>query len=230
MPTKERSYVLTIRPRNGLHNEYAIAVENYVRKFPYGAYVYEMEHEARHIHAQIFLEKHTDINDIRKALFRIAEKTDPDWSEGSKRVLSQGVVHAYNDDWTHKYCTKDGDLPYCNFPEDTQPYYPDKATQEKAMASRQRVADAYFNRLKDLWHERPDGATRHPFSHVDVALFYYDQMFKDKTIAVVRNDRDRKSNARCLFHYIFPHANALEMVLSQTDIDNYEGYQIFSHN
>jgi hypothetical protein len=187
-----------------------------------------MEHEARHLHGQIFTAKPMDINNIRKALFRIAEKHDPDWSNASKKVISGGVKYAYNDEFISTYMTKDGDLAYSSLPEDTQPYYPDSATQEKAMKSKERVADAYFSRLAALWAERPDSSTRHPFSHVEVAQFYYDQMFKHKTIAVVRNDRDRKSNAKCLFHYIFPHASGLEMVLTQSEIEEYNGYKQYT--
>ena len=77
------SFCITVRPKNGLHNEYDEAVMKYIKKQNYGAYVHEMEDEARHLHAQIWLtpqrENH-DINSIRKALFRIGQKFDPDWS------------------------------------------------------------------------------------------------------------------------------------------------------
>ena len=49
------SFCITVRPKNGLHNEYDEAVMKYIKKQNYGAYVHEMEDEARHLHAQIWL-------------------------------------------------------------------------------------------------------------------------------------------------------------------------------
>ena len=181
-----------------------------------------MEAEARHLHAQIWIPK-TDRNNIRKALFRIAEKHDPDWGSASKKVLSNGVRYCYNDDFINEYVTKDSELEYSNIPEDTFSYYPSEEEQEKLQAKK-KCADAYFDRLKDLWLEQnPDyQIENYIISQMDVALFYYDQMFKDKVVAVVRDDRQRKQNAKCLYHYIYPsEAPKKEMVATAEQIEQY---------
>lgn len=215
-----QSICITVRPKNGLHNEYSMAIEKYLRKQQYSIFVYEMEAEARHLHAQMWGKY--KINNVRKALFRIAEQHDPDWSPASKKVLSQGVKFAYNDYFHEHYLTKDNKPVHVSIPEDTKIYYPSLAEQEEIRRKATRVADAYFDHLKTEWIERNPEYEYHQFTNIDISKFYYDMMFKDKVIAVIRDDRQRKQNTKCLLHYIFPgHASKLDMTLSQKDIDEY---------
>lgn len=184
-----------------------------------------MEDEARHLHAQIWIPK-TDINNIRKALYRIAEKHDPDWSPASKKVLSSGVKYAYNDDFHHKYMTKESMIPYYNIPEDTKDYYPSEEEQAEAKKKAKRVADAYFNHLEEMWIElNPDYEEFHPIKQLkDISMFYYDQMFVTKTIAVIRDARQRKQNAKCLYNYVFKPRH-LDMVMTDADIELYRQFE-----
>lgn len=221
------SYAITVRPKNGLHNEYDEAIIKWIKHFTYSCYVHEMEDEARHLHAQIWIPK-TDINNIRKALYRIAEKLDPDWGPASKKVLSSGVKYSYNDDFYTKYMTKDlapelnSMLPYYNIPENTEEYYPSEEEQAAAKKKAKRVADAYFNHLEEMWIEHnPDYDEFHPIKQLkDISMFYYYQMFINKTIAVIRDARQRKQNAKCLYNYVFKPRD-LDMVMTDADIELY---------
>ena len=210
---------ITVRPKNGLHNEYASAIEKWLTNQKYHLYVYEMEDEARHLHAQIFGKY--KINNIRKALFRIADKNDPDWSPASKKVLSQGVKYAYNDYFINTYMTKDN-KPQGTLPEETTLYYPSLEEQEEIKKKSEKVADAYFNHLKNLWEEENPEYETHQFTNIDIAKFYYNMMFKVKKIAVIRDSKQRKQNAQCLLHYIYPGNQSIkEMVLTKEDIETY---------
>lgn len=216
-----KSYAITIRPRNGLHNDLDDAVVKWITKYPFYRYVYEKEGEARHLHAQIWLANPIQIDSVRKAYYRLANEHDPDFSAAAKRVACNGIKIAYNE-WL-EYLTKEN-IPIQKLPTNPPPshesWYPSKEEQEKAQRSVDRNADAYFHRLRELWLEdNPDYET-HQFTNVDVATFYYKLMFEDKKIAVVRDPKMRKNNAKALLHYIFPNQFAiLEMVLTDKDIE-----------
>lgn len=214
------SFCITVRPKNGLHNEYDHEIMKYIEKHKYGAYVHEMEDEARHLHAQIWIDKKTDMNNIRKSLFRICEKCDPDYSPATKKVLSQGVKFAYNDDFVNKYMIKENEIEYKNIPEDTTKYYPTEEEQKEFKKKANHVSDAYFNKLKDLWEEEyPEYEFDHNTTKIDIARFYYNLMFRDKKIAVIRDDKMRKANCKCLLHYIYPNQTYMyDMVLTQNEI------------
>lgn len=223
MPYK--SFAITIRPRLGLNGDFDDAIMKWFRSHKLSAYVHEMEDEARHLHGQIWLEEPKDINDIRKAIYRISKKClDPqgEWTPAAQRVQCGGIKIAYNDDFCKKYMNKDCiELEYANQPVlNTSTYYPSAEEQLKAQKKATRVADAYFNRLKDLWLEKNKNYTEWQFTSVDIADFYYDQMFRDKTIAVICDSRQRKQKAECLYHYIYPN-NDKTMVLTEKAIDQY---------
>lgn len=212
------SFAITVRPKNGLHNEYDAHIIKWLEKQQYFAYVHEMEHEARHLHAIIW-GKYC-INNIRKTLFRFASKYDADWGPASKKVLSSGVKFVYNDMFHTEYMIKDG--PYDNscLPPDTLPYYPTEEEQEEIKKKSTRVADAYFHHLKEEWDLHNPDYVPHQHTNVDIAYFYYDLMFKQKKIAVLCDDRVRKQKCKALLHYIFPcHESKKDMFLSKNDIE-----------
>ena len=222
--TAYKSYAITIRPKNGLHNELDDSVIAWICKHPCYRYVYEMEGEARHLHAQIWLDKPLQIDSIRTAYYRIAKIHDPDWSPASKRVACQGIKIAYNEwkDYLNKTNDSIHKLP-TNPPPDDDSWYPSLEEQEKAQRSKDRNADAYFHRLRELWLEyNPDYVT-HQFTNVDVATFYYQMMFDEKKIAVVRDHKMRKNNTTCLLHYIYPGIDSiLNLVMTDKDIELYK--------
>jgi len=219
-----RSYCITVRPKNGLHGSYAEAIEKYIRKQTYYVYNYEKTDEARHIHAQIWFEEAVRKTNIQTALKRIAEKQDPDWGPASRKVLVSGVKIGYSDAFFEEYIQKDGQVQMENWnpPTDTDQYYPTEEEQSKAQA-KANCKDSYFFHLKELWHENNPGYDLHQFTNVDIAEFYYQQMFQAKTIAVIRDAKQRKQISKALNHYIYPYEFAWkEMVLSDKDIELYQ--------
>ena len=219
-----KSYCITVNPRGGLHGEYAEAVEKYIRKQSYYVYNYEKEHEARHIHAQIWFEEAVRKTNIQTALKRIAEKRDPNWDASSRKVLVSGVKIGYSDAFFEEYIQKDGEVKMENWnpPDDTSKYYPSQEEQDKVLA-RSTCKDAFFHHLKELWHENNPDYEVHQHSNIDIAEFVYIQMFQAKTITVIRDDKQRKQVAKALLHYIYPYeADWKSMVLTEKDIEIYK--------
>lgn len=217
MSNKYRSFAITIRPPSGLtpESEYEKRILSYIKKAEHWVYAFEMEGEARHIHAQIWFTDPRNINDIRKTFFRIGEENDCDWSFAAKKVTSKGIKIAYNDDfidYIHKQYTDDDDgydqFIQANIPPDTSLYYPSKEEQEQVMAKAaiNKAADPYFARLKHLWElENPDYVfTFTKTELIDIPHFYFKQMFELKTIPVIRDAKNRKASCKCLYYYIFP--------------------------
>ena len=72
---KFRSMGITIRPRNGIVKNGSLekAIIKYCNKFPYHSYVFEKEHEARHVHIQLFFEEGKYKGDVKKQFMRMCE-------------------------------------------------------------------------------------------------------------------------------------------------------------
>lgn len=205
--TKFKSFCITVRPRNGLHGEYAEAVEKYVRKQKWFVYNYEKEAEARHIHAQIFFEEAVRKSNIQTALKRIAEKHDKDWSASSRKVLVSGVKIAYNDNFMDNYITKENEtipMDQYNPPPNTEEFYPSEAEQNAAIAAA-NAADSLMHSLKCKFEEKYPDYQQHQKSLKDIGLFIYELMFVDKEHPVIADDRRRKQLVKALTHYIFPY-------------------------
>ena len=218
-----RCFCITVRPKNGLHAEYADAIEKYIRKQSYYVYNYEKEHEARHIHAQIWFETAVRKTNIQTALKRIAQKWDPEWSPASRKVLVSGVKVGYSDAFFEEYIQKDGQVSMDNWkpPSDTALYYPTQDEQDKVLA-RAACKDSFFHHLSELWYENNPSYEVHQFTNVDIAEFLYIQMFQAKTIAVIKADKHRKETAKALLHYIFPFdSDWKSTMLTDKDIETY---------
>ena len=203
---KFKSFAITVRPTNGLHGDYAEAVEKYIRKQKYFLYNYEKEAEARHIHAQIFFDEPVRKSSIQTALKRIAEKHDKDYSVAARKVLVSGVKIAYSDNFMDNYITKDGEIAMENYnpPVDTEQYYPTLEEQQKAIADADAV-DKTFHKLKQIWETENPEYIEHQKTLKDIGLFIYKCMFETKVIAVIKDDRNRKQLVKALTHYIFPY-------------------------
>lgn len=224
---KYRSYCITVRPKSGLHGDYAEAIEKYIRKQKHFVYNYEKEEEARHIHAQLFFEDPVRKSNIQIALKRIAEKHDKDWNPASRKVLVSGVKIAYNDNFMDNYISKDSEVEDLNWnpPLDTEEYYPTEEEQQKVQAKHNAV-DTYFHKLLELWNEKNRDYTVHINTLKDIGLFIYDQMFVDKTIPVVRDDRQRKQIVKAAMHYIYPYNSAVNSYMfTQEDLTFFENNQ-----
>lgn len=224
---KFKSFCITVRPKAGLHGSYAEAIEKYIRKQKYFVYNYEKEDEARHIHAQIFFDDPVRKSNIQTALKRIAEKHDENWNPASRKVLVSGVKIAYSDNFMDNYITKDSEVEMLNWnpPVDTEPYYPTKEEQEKVKA-KANAKDQYFHRLSELWNEKNKDYIIHINTLKDIGLFIYDQMFVDKTIPVVRDDRQRKQIVKAAMHYIYPYNTLVNSYMfTQEDLNFFENNQ-----
>lgn len=219
-----KSFAITVRPRLGLHGDLAHAIEKWFRKHTYYAFVYELEEEARHVHGQIWLDEATSLDNIRKAIYRILKKhleLTGEWTPAVQKVQAGGIKIAYNDDFVNHYMTKDGKVE-SHAPTDTSIYYPTPEQQALAMAKASRVADPYYNGLRDRWNASFPEYIEHQFTDVDIAEFYYNQMFTDKIIPVISDPRQRKQKANALFHYVFPNPADRTAVISQERYDIYK--------
>lgn len=218
--SKYKSYCITVRPKNGLHGDYAAAVEKYIKKQQYFVYQYEKEDEARHIHAQIFFDDAVRKSNIQTALKRIAEKHDSDWSPASRKVLVSGVKIAYNDNFMDNYITKENSMismEAYNPPPSTDEYYPSEAEQAAAQQAANAV-DNQLHKLKVIWDTHNPDYKEHQKTLKDIGLFVYKIMFDDKVIPVIQDDRRRKQLVKALTHYIYPYnQSASNYMFTQED-------------
>lgn len=226
--SKFKSFCITVRPKDGLHGEYAAAVEKYIKKQQYYVYQYEKEAEAKHIHAQIFFEEPVRKSNIQTALKRIAEKHDNNWGAASRKVLVSGVKIAYNDNFMDNYITKENGtiaMDQYNPPPNTEEFYPSEAEQSAAQAAA-NAADNHFHKLKTLWELHNPDYSEHQKTLKDIGLFIYNLMFVDKVIPVIQDDRRRKQLAKALTHYIFPYnQSAVNYMFSQEDVAAFQNIQ-----
>ena len=226
--SKFRSFCITVRPKNGLHVEYAQAVEKYIRKQKHYVYTYEKEAEARHLHAQIFFEDAVRKSNIQTALKRIAEKHDENWNAASRKVLVSGVKIAYNDNFMDNYITKEGGtigMEAYNPPDNTEEFYP-TLEEQAAVQATANATDRQFHKLKELWDTHYPDYTQHQKTLKDVGLFIYDLMFEEKVIPVITDDRRRKQLVKALTHYIFPYGqSAIHFMFTHEDICAFNNIQ-----
>ena len=61
MSDKYKSFAITVRPRNGISDETIEELIKWITKKDYGIVVIEMEDEARHLHAQIWLDEEVTV-------------------------------------------------------------------------------------------------------------------------------------------------------------------------
>ena len=195
---------MTIRPKSGVKGDYEEAMTKYLKKQEYSAYVFEGEHESRHIHAQIWLSQPRRKNDVQKQLCRIAERTDPDWSQASRKVLVSGVKVAYNNSYLDNYMTKDGDHEHYNVPDKPDDFYPTQSEQEAVMA-RANAKDEFYHHLQELWGDK-DLETTHPLLQLEeVSEWVFEQMYVKKTIKTIPDTKRRKLLVQNLYYYLYPH-------------------------
>ena len=125
-----KSYCITVRPRLGLSKETEKALIAWFNKQDFAFACIEMDHEARHCHAQIWMENARPKGIIRRSLVRICERTIPEWDNSQSKVLSGGIKIAY-DDWHVNYLQENENkindtvnVIYNNVPNNTQCFYP----------------------------------------------------------------------------------------------------------
>lgn len=197
-----RSWCITIRPRDGLSDKTLDAAKKWLQKCPYSFAVLEMDHEARHLHAQIWYNEPKVRGDICKQIQRICERTISDWDDAQKKVLRQGVKIAYSD-WYLDYLAENGlkekpNIILENPPDKTLDFYPTEEEQQNIQIMKTAV-DPRFANLEIKFYE---WVGERDVSLKVVSQFLAIQMFQERTIKVLLHQRDRKALAVSLLAYV----------------------------
>lgn len=192
-----------MRPRGGLKEHYDEALTKWIKKQQYSVYSYEGEQESRHLHGQVWYDEPKRKADIQKALTRIAERKDTQWDSASRKVLVGGVKIAYNNSFMDNYITKEKDHDYYNPPLRPDDYYPSEEEQAQVM-KRANAKDHYFHKLSEMWGDKELQASTHIEAIEEIGLWYYQQMYQEKTIPVISDTRVFKQKINSLIHYLYP--------------------------
>lgn len=152
-----KSFAITMRPKNGISAGGTLENElvKKLKKYDFCSIFMEKENEARHMHAQIWLNKPQAIGTIKTAMVRIQEKHDNDWDEASKKVLRSGIKIAYSD-WILDYCQEndlkedDSNCLFHRVPPMTSEFYATEEEQQKIIDSSKSVNKTYFRLKQEL--------------------------------------------------------------------------------
>jgi len=199
-----KSFALTIRPRLGITDATIEAYLSWLRKQAYAVAVLEMADEARHLHAQIWIEEGRTKDDVAKQVKRICERTIEDWDAGQSKVLRSGIRIAYSD-WYLEYLTDNEEKGEANIiinkpPDKTESYYPTEEEQEQVKAVSQS-ADPRFTKMEQECNEYL-GKNNLNLSIKSVARYLANSMFVERTMKVLVQQRDRTAICKTLFAYM----------------------------
>ena len=202
MTQPARSFTITIRPKLGLSVKTEEDVLKYLEKQHHAFAVIEGEDESRHLHGQVWLKNPRKKGDFNKSIERICERTIDDWTPAQLLVLRGGTKYAYNDDFVENYCQKEEnpEIIFNNPPAgDTSEYYPSEEDQNKIQAKANAV-DKKFHNWETKFHEwyTQDRQVRLG----DVARWMSHAMFKEKSIQVIVDKKNRVQNCKSLYLYI----------------------------
>ena len=215
-----RSFALTIRPRMGITSNTIDAFKSWLLKQPYAVAVTEMEHQARHLHAQIWLDEGRTKDDVSKAVKRICERTIEDWDAAQTKVLRGGIKVAYSD-WYLEYLVDNeakgnvelDSIIVNNPPGRTEQYYPSEEEQELVKAV-SNAADPKFLSMEQQCSEYLE-KTNQDLTIKNVAKWLCSAMFQERTMKVLVNQRDRTAICKTLFAYM-SHSTNTELFLEKT--------------
>lgn len=202
-----KSFALTIRPRAGITNDTIEAFKNWLLKLDYSVAVTEMQDEARHLHAQIWLNEGRTKDDVAKAVKRICERTIPDWDATQSKVLRGGIRISYSDwyleylvDNEEKGCVEIDNIVTNNPPDKTECFYPSQEEQEAVKA----VTNAADPRFLSMEQECNKYLVKNnmPLTIINVATWLCYAMFQERTMKVIIQQRDRTALCKTLFAYM----------------------------
>jgi hypothetical protein len=200
-----KSFGITIRPKEGVIAEsiFEGKILKAIERYDYYHCVAEKSGIERHLHFQIWTDEEKRKGDIKKTFTRICEKEDW-WDQDHKRHCLKDKF-CYND-WFDGYLIGNesksedkSDILLDNVPALTENYYPTEEDQEKWKAESKAI-DKTFHNLYVRWYEKFDNYK--PSELSEVAQFFNDLMFKDKSIKVIEDKRRRVQRTECLFWYI----------------------------
>jgi len=215
-----KSFALTIRPRMGITSNTVDAFKTWLSKQTYAVAVLEMEHEARHLHAQIWLDEGRTKDDVSKAVKRICERTIEDWDAAQTKVLRGGIKIAYSD-WYLEYlvdneakgCVEIDSIILNNPPNKTEDYYPSEEEQE-AVKAVSNAADPKFLSMEQQCNEYL-ARYQKELTIKNVANWLCYAMFQERTMKVLINQRDRTAICKTLYAYM-SHSNDIDLFLEKT--------------
>ncbi len=203
-----QSFAITVRPRLGITDVTIDAFKSWLSLQNYAVAVLEMEDEARHLHAQIWLEeknKRTK-DDVRKAVKRICERTIKDWDPAQTRVLRDGIKPAYSD-WYLEYLVDNDDkrndhtnVIIDNPPDKTEQYYPSEEEQEAVRLCSSATDPRFFKMEQDANKYFQEKQLDITIKNVAKWLCYV--MFEERTMKVLVNQRDRTAVCKTLYAYM----------------------------
>lgn len=201
MVNKYRSYAVTISTFEPVEGEFQKWILNYLKKCDYSYAVIEGgpgTGKERHCHFQTWYEEPIEKGSLKRSLKRAIEKYCPE----SKPHIALRIKIAYNDDWLEEYMTKEvTELMIDSVPTGTADYYPSKEEQEKVQASA-NATDSVFHDLSIRFHNSWND--NNEIELVDVARFMATEMFKNKTIRVIIDKKNRVEKTRALWCYLTP--------------------------
>ena len=202
------SYCLTVRPRGGITDDTLNRLSTWVEKQSYGFLAVEMENEARHAHAQVWLDDPRTRGTICTALVRICEETIKDWDQAQKKVLRNGVRIAYSDwyldylsDNLSKLETEQPDVRVDNPPITTNSFYPTEEEQLSQVRRRNAADQRYFELNEKLIEWLRQNNQNDSITLYRVADFINDAQFGLKVIAVMKDRQTRMNTAKNLWYY-----------------------------
>lgn len=200
-----RSWCFTIRPLNGFQEKTEMRLIKWLQKQDYAFCCVEMDGEARHCHAQIWLKAPRDKGTINKSLENICATTIDDWNPAQNLVMRRGTKIGYNDDFVEEYLSKEDNIIFNSPPEDSTEYYPSKEEQLKVQGKAKSKNQLYFD-LREKYKEDKIPMSRwdDPIKPTlqEIAEWVMDGMYKKDSIRIIEDDRRRKQFVKSLYWYI----------------------------
>lgn len=206
---KYSSYTITFRPRGGLSSATQEAIVKWLMKQDYYFAVTELEDDAKHLHAQIWLDEPRARGEVCTALQRIGNRTIENWDKAQVKVMRNGVKIAYSD-WHIDYlqeCEKkltEANVLCESVPEDTIDFYPTEEEQEAVQAEANAVDKMMF-KLERLYCDHYGHLmqySEHMITIKTVQAFMATMMFKERKIQVITDRRRLSDVCRGLYHYL----------------------------
>lgn len=215
------SFCITVRPRDGLSNVTLDKLSKWLISQDYAVAVTEMADAAKHLHAQIWLNKPRSRGDVNKQLQRICESTIEDFDRAQLKVLRNGTKIAYSD-WYLDYLVENDEknektapnIIINNPPAATTGYYPSEEEQAEAQA-RSSSVDPRFADLEIRYNHYSETHNLQKLTKTTVAQFLCYAMFQERVIRVIQQQRDRSALCTTLHAYLTKSANT-ELFIPKT--------------
>ncbi len=203
------SFAITICPKDGISDLTISKIVIWLKKQPYSVAVIEKDDEARHLHAQIWLDQPRAKGDGSKQLQRICEAKIEDFDIAQKKVMRGGIKIAYSD-WYEDYLLDNDEkvdparILIDSPPEQSLKFYPTEEEQEATQALANAVSPQMLRLEQGYFNFR---SSPHRYGEEEVTLrrvgaYLAWSMFDARTEKVLLQKRDRVNLCKTLFLYI----------------------------